>query len=111
MRYYQVKKEFDNAQIFSGRVCGPKKLLRTLVGGELFTPAEYNRIKEQYVYARNFEKAGTKYYTNIDDLFDVKLYNRNRTLFFFGARFYFGKEGDELKGEIPLRILSKEYLC
>ena len=65
MVYYRVRKEFDNfpqnPRIHDGNI---------LIGGELFTKKEFNKLP--YVYAGAFEKV------------DIP---KNRTYYFFGARF------------------------
>lgn len=71
MIYYRVRKEFNNfpqnPRIHDGNI---------LVGGELFTEREFNKLP--YVYARAFERI------------DI---SRNSTYWFFGARF----QKEELK--------------
>lgn len=65
MMYYRVREEFDqyplNPRVRDGNI---------LVGGELFTEREFNKLP--YVYAGAFEQI------NIP---------RNSTYWFFGARF------------------------
>ena len=65
MVYYRVRKEFDNfpknPRIHDGNI---------LIGEELFTEKEFNKLP--YVYAGAFEKV------------DVP---KNKTYWFFGARF------------------------
>ena len=71
MVYYRVRKEFDNfpqnPRIHDGNI---------LIGEELFTEKEFNRLP--YVYAGAFEKV------------DIP---KNKTYWFFGARF----EKEELR--------------
>lgn len=73
MIYYRVRKEFDNfpqnPRIHDGNI---------LVGGELFTEKEFNKLP--YVYAGAFERI------------DIP---RNQTYWFFGARF----QKEELKND------------
>ena len=68
MIYYRVRKEFDNfpqnPKIHDGNI---------LVGGELFTEKEFNKLP--YVYAGAFERI------------DIP---RNQTYWFFCARFQEG---------------------
>ena len=70
MIYYRVRKEYDNfrqnTRIHDGNI---------LVGGELFTEKEFNKLP--YVYAGAFERI------------DIP---RNSTYWFFGARF--AEEGE-----------------
>ena len=68
MIYYCVRKEYDN--------CPPNPRIHDgniLVGGELFTEKEFNKLP--YVYAGAFERI------------DIP---RNQTYWFFGARFQEG---------------------
>ena len=73
MIYYRVRKEFDNfpqnPRIHDGNI---------LIGGELFTEKEFNKLS--YVYAGAFERI------------DIP---RNQTYWFFGARF----QKEELKND------------
>ena len=73
MIYYCVRKEFDNfpqnPRIHDGNI---------LIGGELFTEKEFNKLP--YVYAGAFERI------------DIP---RNQTYWFFGARF----QKEELKND------------
>ena len=76
MVYYRVRKEFDNfpqnPRIHDGNI---------LIGGELFTEKEFNKLP--YVYAGAFEKV------------DIP---KNKTYWFFGARF----EKEELRWNMKL---------
>ena len=73
MIYYRVRKEFDNfpqnPKIHDGNI---------LVGGELFTEKEFNKLP--YAYAGAFERI------------DIP---KNQTYWFFGARF----QKEELKND------------
>ena len=73
MIYYRVREEFDNfpqnPRIHDGNI---------LVGGELFTEREFNKLP--YVYAGAFERI------------DI---SRNSIYWFFGARF----QKEELKND------------
>ena len=65
MIYYQVRKEYDNVpknpKVHDGNI---------LIGGELYTEKEFNRLPYQY-----------------DGAFDKVEVPKNKTYMFFGARF------------------------
>ena len=65
MIYYQVRKEYDNfpknPKVHDGNI---------LIGGELYTEKEFNRLP--YIYAGAFDKVEVP---------------KNKTYMFFGARF------------------------
>ena len=69
MKFYRVRKEYDNFPK------DPKKRDgNILVGGQLFTEKEFNKLP--FIYAGAFERV------------DVP---KNQTYWFFGARFEGGK--------------------
>ena len=76
MLYYQVRKEFDNAPKIhcrSGRTLHRYKS-DIWIENELYTPGEINKLKKQGIEI-NYR------YFNIVDI------PKNKTYFFFGARF------------------------
>ena len=84
MIYYRVRKEYDNfpqnPRIHDGNI---------LVGGELFTEKEFNKLP--YVYAGAFERI------------DIP---RNSTYWFFGARF--AEEGEIKKMTIAEQVCNSQ---
>lgn len=73
MLYYKVKKEYDNKPV------NPYiKDDNFLVAGELITGAELKKLI----------KNGLIHYINYEKFFDVVNINKNKTYFFFGARYY-----------------------
>ena len=77
MRYYKVSPRFDGVQVWKmGRVA--LHIDRELVGGELYTPAELRRLNN-----------GATYRGVRDDevIFTPVEVPKNRTYWFFGARF------------------------
>lgn len=110
MNYYMVKPEYDNANIVGGRLCGPKKLLLTLIGNELFTTKEFMKLEENFSYAVVFTKTGKYHTKKLTEMFKPVSLNRNKTYYMFGARFYMGKEGGETADEIFIRNVPIEHL-
>lgn len=73
MLYYRVKPEFDNKPQ-TKRKSHYRLRIGIWIGNELYTPCELNRM----------EKRG---FIVPDELFELVEINRNKTYFFFGARF------------------------
>lgn len=73
MKYYKVKPEYDNKTIFKCARGGGLKIDGFLIGNELLTETEYKkRLNRAYGYI---------------NCFDVVNINKNKTYWFFGARF------------------------
>lgn len=75
MKYYKVKKEYDNWSIYKYNKNNKLVYSGFLVGNELKTPAEYKKLIETI---KNF---------NVSKAFDIVEVNKNKTFWFFGARF------------------------
>jgi hypothetical protein len=76
MLYYRVKKEYDNKQkinIKSGRNLYHYKN-DIWIADELYTPGELQKLKKNGIIVN-------------DNYFDTIAINKNKTYFFFGARF------------------------
>lgn len=77
MKYYRVKREFDNVAKYktfkSGRVMHTGDIY---IGGELLTEKEFLRHKEKYLLPHSDEK-----------MFDVVEIPKSRIYWSFGARF------------------------
>ena len=76
MLYYRVKKEYDNKQklhIRHGRTLHHYKY-DVWVADELYTPGELEKLKKSGIIIN-------------DNHFDIIEINKNKTYFFFGARF------------------------
>lgn len=80
MKYYKVKPQFDNAQILKTTGRGYYKIYGFLVGNELYTPAELKKL----LNGATFRGCGIKDDTIIFDEIEI---SKNKTYFFFGARF------------------------
>lgn len=84
MIYYRVRKEYDNfpqnPRIHDGNI---------LIGGELFTEKEFNKLP--YVYAGAFERVEIP---------------KNQTYWFFGARF--AEEGEIKKMTIAEQVRNSQ---
>ena len=86
MKYYRVKQEYGNWCLYRDDGQHYIPINRFLVGGELITPTEYNKIFKENVVARYgnyFTKRGAK----ITDMFETVEISRKQTYWFFGARF------------------------
>lgn len=68
MKYYKVKKEYDDKYYYEQKN-GYKKLKGVLVANELYTPAERKQI------------------TLPDECFDIVEVSRKHIYFFFGCRY------------------------
>lgn len=75
MKYYKVRKEYDNWNLY--KYNKSNKLVHNgfLVSCELKTPSEYKRLIET---TKNFD---------VSKAFEVVEVNKNKTFWFFGARF------------------------
>ncbi len=80
MKYYKVRKQYDNTQVTKCNRSGKIIIDRFLVGNELYTPAEFRKLTRGATFRGN----GVKDDTVIFDLVEV---NKNNTFWFFGARF------------------------
>lgn len=70
MIYYRVKQTADQTRLYNRR----GKYIDFLIANELYTPAEYNGLI-----------AISKF--NIENKFEKTEVSKNKTYFFFGARF------------------------
>ena len=78
MVYYRVKPQYDNITKYK-RMNNSKYLVNDgsiLIGGELYTEKEYNRMIENYVFR-----------IPVDKLFERVEISKRRVYWFFGARF------------------------
>jgi hypothetical protein len=71
MRYFEVKKNFDNFDIIGNY--GASKFDTTLIGGEIYTEKEFDKL---------FANTNASY-----KMFDIVEYPKNQSYYFFGCRF------------------------
>lgn len=87
MKYYRVKPQYDN--------CKLSKSYEILVGMELFTAKEWEKACTKWVN-RNVLHRGEKRAVTLDakqkfsGMFDIVEIPKNKTYWFFGARFGMG---------------------
>ena len=83
MKYYQVKREYDNVKL--------SRAWEILVGTELLTPAEYKRALVKYANRNNMRRVLRQPSecdrVNFASKFDVVNVKKNQTYWRFGARF------------------------
>lgn len=89
MTYYRVKLEYDNAVVVKqhrvNNFTYTYKNNRFLVGGELLTERELKRLyPESYKYVISENRARC---TPIEEVFEPYIISKNKTYWFFGARF------------------------
>lgn len=72
MIYYKVKKDYDNF-VYS-------KNNDFFIENELYTEKEIEKIKNKFI--KKYPRSQSFY-----DIFDIVEINKNKTYFFFGARF------------------------
>lgn len=80
MKYYRIRKEFDNVR----KACFRNNRLHNdgvYIGNELYTEKEWKKHKEKYLLPALTEK--------MCELVEI---SKNNTYWFFGARFEVGKE-------------------
>jgi len=80
MTYYKVLPQFDQAQVLKARRNGKLYIDRFLIANELYTPAEYHKLLK----GADFRGCGIKDNTIIFEKIEA---SKNKTYFFFGARF------------------------
>lgn len=93
MRFYQVKREADNKKL--------DKHWNIFVGGELFTEKEMEKYGRRWADRNNYDRSREMAYTKRQrELFMENFIEReipkNKTYWFFGARFPF----EEYKVEV-----------
>lgn len=74
MKYYRVLKSAADKQILKKDRRGHLTMDRFLIANELYSPAEYNKMK-------------TRSYNKIDTYFETVNIPKNKIYWFFGARF------------------------
>ena len=85
MKYYQVLPKFDGLQVWRWSDRARALVLdRELVPGELLTPAVYNRVMRC-----DFRTPGRGWVRDGVQLFQEVTIPKNKTYWFFGARFPF----------------------
>lgn len=84
MKFYRVKPEFDN--------CKLSKSYEILVGAELFTVKEWERALIKWANRNNLRRDAIAAITpgakqTFSSMFDIVEVPKNKTYWFFGARF------------------------
>lgn len=87
MKYYRVKQEFDNCNVYGPTKNGKALIPYTvLVGNELYTPCQYKNF-DGTKGARFYRMPGNNKPYTVRDIFEIVDINRNNTYWAFGARF------------------------
>ena len=87
MKYYRVKQQYDN--------CKLSKSFEILVGTELFTVKEWEKACIKWANRNTLRRGENKSVTpavkqEFSRMFDIVEVSKNKTYWFFGARFEMG---------------------
>ena len=84
MKYYKVKPQYDN--------CKLSRSFEILVGDELYTPKEWEKACIKWANRNTLRRGENKEVTpavkqEFSSMFDIVEVPKNKTYWFFGARF------------------------